>query len=278
VRRRTVIAALGLWPVSGLSAGVAADGALAPEIARILQAGELRVAMYRGDFPPFFARAADGGLQGFDIALVAELCASLGVAPSYRRSATTWDAVVEQVVAGAADIAMGALSRTMRRGLRVAFTAPYALLRQGVLVDRLRVAQLGIEHALPQALDRPDVTIAVRRGTSFVEFLRLALPAARPDPVGAWDDGVQAVLDGRAAGTIGNEIEAMRTFRDHPEHGLRLRFVALDQPDPLAIAVNWRDTQLLRWLDLYLAEAEARGFLPALRRRYLPGAAAQAAP
>jgi ABC-type amino acid transport substrate-binding protein len=246
-----------------------ADPVLAPDMARILAAGELRIATYAGEFPPFFSTAGDGSLVGLDVELARDLAAKLGVRPTFVRTANTWDESVELVFRGEADVGISALSRTLARARRVAFTRPYLTLHQTLLVNRLRAKTRDSTARGPEGLDRADARVGALAGTSFVEFLQLTFPAARRRTYERWEAGVASLLDGGIDALMGDEITTRRTLADHPEYGLRLRLVVLARPDPIVIAVHWRDRQLLHWLNLYLEMAAERGFLEELQRRYL---------
>src|ERR1700677_1456043 len=93
---------------------------LAPEFARIVSRGELVVAVLGVDQPPFFEQH-EGVLSGIDIDIAKELAAKLGVKVSFNRGANTFDAVVDLLASGQADLAVSKLSRTLSRAEIISF-------------------------------------------------------------------------------------------------------------------------------------------------------------
>src|SRR5690349_21980735 len=85
---------------------------LAPEFARIVNRGELVVAMLGVDQPPFF-ETRNGRLQGIDVDIANEMAAKLGVQVRFNRDAKTFDGVVSLLANGDADLAISKLSRTL---------------------------------------------------------------------------------------------------------------------------------------------------------------------
>jgi ABC-type amino acid transport substrate-binding protein len=241
-----------------------------PDLARLRRAGEIRIAMYAGEFPPFFATGPDGEPVGLDADLARDIAARLGVRPRFLRTAASWDATVAMVQRGEADIAVSALSRTLGRAERIAFSPPYATLHQVLLLNRLSAAQLGAEREPHGSLDRPEARIGALAGTAFVEFLRGAFPNATARVVERWDEGVADLIEGRIDALLGDEINTAATLRQRPDYGLLLRPVVLPQPDRLAVAVGWQDLHLRYWLELYVATAQESGFLDRLLARYRP--------
>ena len=99
---------------------------LAPDIARIVNRGELVVAILAQDTPPFVYEK-EGDLRGVDIDLVREIGKQLKVPVRFDRTAKTYDGVVELVANGQADMAVSKLARTLKRAQTVLFSEPYML-------------------------------------------------------------------------------------------------------------------------------------------------------
>ena len=82
------------------------------DIARIVARGTLVVAMRAEDTPPFFYQR-DGQLQGVEVEMARALARELGVALRVDRSPTSFNAVVDAVARGQADLGLSKLSRTL---------------------------------------------------------------------------------------------------------------------------------------------------------------------
>ena len=91
---------------------------LAPEFARIIERGELVVAVLGVDQPPFFEERF-GQLTGLDITLAGDIAKKLGVKVRFNRDAKTFDDVVSLLAKGQADLAVSKLSRTLPRAQEI---------------------------------------------------------------------------------------------------------------------------------------------------------------
>ena len=87
---------------------------LAPDIARIVNRGELVVAMYRVDQPPFFY-VKGGELMGIEVDLAKAIAKELKVSVRFDRSPATFNEVVDVVARQDADLGISKLSRTLAR-------------------------------------------------------------------------------------------------------------------------------------------------------------------
>jgi len=247
----------------------AADGG----IARIRAQGQLTVAIFNEDVPPFFYLDA-GRLAGIDPWLSGDIAAKLGVALRFDRAARTFDALVDEVAEGRADIAVSLLSDTLDRAMKVQFSAPYVEVRQFLLINRLKLGSLGrgrpADTPVPAILDAPAARIGVIAGTSYVGFLAEDFPAAEKVEFDQWSDMLEAVKAGELAALMYDEIEIGNWRLADPAGALTLRPYLLEgRPDTIAIAIRREDDDLKDWVDLYLEKLRNNGELDALLKRYL---------
>lgn len=253
-----------------LAVDLARAADLPPDMARILGSGELRVAMHREDQPPFFATGPKGELDGLDVALAQDIAAKLGLRVRFVRQAETFDGVVDAVARGEADVAVSVLSRTLPRAQRVRFTTPYAELRQALLLSRLRTAPLRLDDDPASGLNRPGVRVGAVVGSAYVGFAREGFPAAETVLCETWDAAIADLLAGQVHAVLYDDVEVRAWQKAHPEQSLYVKAVVLaGRPDPIAMAVHWRDTHWLAWLNLYLRTAADNGALARMQRRYL---------
>ncbi len=102
------------------------------DIASIRSAGVLRVAITNFDLPGF--RTRDGQvLSGPEVDLAHQIAVILGVTIRFVDTASSFDTVIDDIVAGRADIGISKLSQTYTRMLRVRFSNPYVTLRHSLL-------------------------------------------------------------------------------------------------------------------------------------------------
>lgn len=223
-----------------------ADGRLmAPDIARIVARGELVVAMFKADSPPFYTEK-NGVLSGIDVDLARSIGKELGVPVRFDRSGASIDGVVELVGVGQADIAIGRLGRTLRRSQMVLFSTPYMLLGHAMLINRVRFAEMAGERPLKQVMRDFKGQIGVIAHTSWEEFARRHFPQATVKPYPTWPALVDAVSRGEVAGAYRDELEVRAVLERDPRLALTLRTVTFsDAQSVLSVMVGVRDTTLL---------------------------------
>ncbi len=246
------------------------------DLRRICERGELRVARFRGERPPFFYRQGDGWV-GFDVDLGRDLAQRLGVAYREVLSPASFDAVVELVAAGGADVGLSKLSATLERALRVRFSRPYLTVYQALVVNRLSAPARSDPF---QALDAEGVAIGAIEGSSYIGFARESFgraevrPYADSDFAGMMGDVVSRRIDA----VLLDSARADTWRRGHRESLIQVRTtVDRQRRDPLAIAVAAGDAHLLAWIDLYLETIRADGSAEVLYRKWFgEGGEAQA--
>jgi polar amino acid transport system substrate-binding protein len=230
---------------------------LPADMQRIRDRGKLVVAVLGVDNPPFFMELADGQLGGLDIELAHALADQLGVDLELNRSAQTFDEVVDQVYNLEADLAISKISRTLARGQRVRFSQPYLAMRQGLLVNRLQLAQQSQNRRTSEAIRTLAGRVGVIQNSSYVGFLNQKFPQATVVEMPTWDDAVQAVTRGEILAAYRDELEVKKVMLLQPDASLNLQTVALtDTQDQLAMVLPWDSNHLLSWVDLYLSTQE----------------------
>ncbi|MEM7770199.1 MAG: ABC transporter substrate-binding protein [Cyanobacteria bacterium P01_E01_bin.6] len=239
-----------------LPANAASDvetAAMPPDIQRIIDRGSLIVALLDTDNPPFFMAGEGDRLDGLDVKLATDLAHGLGVRLEFNRSATTFNEVVDTVFNHHADIAISKISRTMSRIQRVRFSDPYLRMRQGLLVNRLRLAQQTNGRSVPETIRALQGQVGVIEGSSYVGFLNQKFPDATVVEYPTWDDTVDAVARGEVLAAYRDELEIKKVVRSSPNAALQMETIALtDTEDPIAMVLPWNSTHLLAMVNQYL--------------------------
>lgn len=226
---------------------------LAPDIQRIKDRGVLLISMYQRDNPPFYAMDARGQMSGFDVEIMRSFARRLGVRPVFVRAGFTFDAVVDMVARGEADVAISKISRTFPRAMRVAYTKPYLKLRQALLVNRLQLAQVSNGREAEDTIRTLRGKVGVLAGSSYEQFAHQKFPNAEIVGYPDWPRLVQAVSKGDVTAAFRDEVEIKKIIKAQPEILFTLRTVVLtDTVDPIAVAVNPQDTTLLTLLNIHL--------------------------
>lgn len=233
-----------------------ADGRLlAPDIARIINRGELVVSMMSSDNPPFFSNNKKGELVGTDVDLSKLIAKELGVPVRFDRSAKTFDAVAEVVAAGQADLGISRLARTLKRGQMVHFSSTYMRLGHALLINRIRFAELAGDRPVAQVVRNFTGTISVIANSSWEEFGRRNFPNAKLVPFPTWAEAVNAAKTGMVVAAYRDEMEVMQFVNNDPSLALTLRTVTFnDLESPLSAMVGVRDLTLLSFVNEVIAQ------------------------
>jgi polar amino acid transport system substrate-binding protein len=232
---------------------VPGGGRAAPDIARILNRGELIVAMVATDTPPFFSEV-NGVMVGIDIDLVNEIAAELKVPVRYERSAKTFNQVVEVVADGKADFGISKLARTLARAKMVNYTIPYMGIKHALLVNRLAFAKIAKDRPAPQVIREFNGTLGVLAGASWEEFARKNFPKAEMVRFKTWELAVEAVKQGKIVAAYRDEFEVNTVFQEDPKLTLTLRTITFnDLESSLAMPVGINDRALLGFLNEFIS-------------------------
>ncbi|MDX1502735.1 MAG: ABC transporter substrate-binding protein [Thermoanaerobaculia bacterium] len=243
----------------------ACDGIRPVDLRSICERGELRVARYRGQRPPFFFER-DGRWVGFDVDLGRDIATRLGVEYREIPTAPSFDAVVDRVAEGSADLGLSKLSATLARATRVRFSRPYLTVYQALLVNRLS-APAGADPF--RALDAAGTGIGALDGSAYVGYARASFRAAEVRPYSDFSAMMDDVVAGRLDAALMDSARANTWRRRNREKLVQVRSrVDKSRRDPLAIAVSWDKTHLLAWIDLYLDGIEADGTAERLYRKW----------
>lgn len=246
-------------------------GAMPPDIVRIKQRGELVVAMYYEDVPLFCTRNNNNELVGIDIEIARSIAEKLGVKLTLNRNSKTFDEIVQTVASRKADIGLSSLSDTLERATTVSFTTPYWSLRQALLINRLKLSAYK-DHPdfkkIESLLNQPGIEIGVLKGSSYVDFAKKIFPLATIISYETIAEGIENTKKAKLLAFLYDEVEVMNWNNVHPEDSLFLKSDFLTQTeDTLAIAVNWQDSHLLSWLNLFIQQSKIN-FLKELKSKY----------
>ncbi|MGC1308574.1 MAG: transporter substrate-binding domain-containing protein [Phormidesmis sp.] len=242
---------------------------LPPDIQRIIDRKILVVSLLDEDNPPFFMLGKDGQLDGSDVRMAREIAAALDVEIEFRRSAKTFNEVVDDVYALNADLAISKISRTLKRAKRTRFSEPYLNLRQGLLVNRLQLAQVSRGSNMVEMIRDLEGKIGVIKGSSYAGFVEQKFPKATVVRYSTWDDVVEAVTSGAVLAAYRDELEVKKIVLSRPNSALQFQTIALtDTQDALSIVLPWDSNHLLSFVNQYLSTAELIDTTDGLLKEY----------
>jgi polar amino acid transport system substrate-binding protein len=235
------------------------DGRLvAPDIGRIINRGELVVALVAMDTPPFFY-VKNEELVGLEIDLAKDIAKELKVNVRFDRTAKTFNEVVDIVSRQEADLGISKLSSTLMRAQKVHFSTPYLTLNHGFILNRVSFAEYARDRTLPVAIRQFKGKIGVIAKSAFADYGRRYFPNAEVKEFASWAEVLKAVEKGEIMAAYRDEFEVKRVLRADPTASLTLRTVTFkDLDDPLGIAVGLTDDTLLDYVNLYLNQSNKK--------------------
>jgi ABC-type amino acid transport substrate-binding protein len=236
------------------------EPAVFPDIQRILDAGVVRVAMRSEDAPPMIMTAKDGRPVGSEPDIARDLASKLGVEVAFIRTADTYDGVVDVVARTEADIAVSYLTGGVRRGQYVFFSRPYVRQSGRLFYNRARFAELRRDYGIEDLRSIDDIPVApqlevgVIAGSVYETKLERDFPKSPLRRFESLDAMMAAVRRGEIFAGLNGGLQLDYFMRRNPATAI---YVAIDpdirQPDDIRIAVRPDAPNLLRWVDLYLA-------------------------
>ena len=253
-RRSLVLAAAAFVALAGLAE------AAESRLKRILDSGVLRVGT-TGDWNPMTMRdPASNSYKGYDIDMLTEMAADLGVRVEFV--AADWKTLVQGIQADKYDIT-GSASLSPARAKVAGFSDPYFELATVPLTLKKNVGRFK-DWA---DLDKPDVTIAATLGTVQEQQVKQFFPNAKHKIVEAPARDFQEVLAGRADAHITSNVEAATLVERYPE----MMIVPVAAPrarTPIAMMLPQDDQIWINWVNHWIRLKRARGFFDELALKW----------
>lgn len=259
--RRTLFAAGGGGLLIAQAQAVATPAQAQDAPKPIVSDNKLRIAMPAFASDPFFP--ADGsGDKGIDMDLARGIAAELGVEPVFDRSAVTFDGMVQKLTSGQADLAIGKLSRTLKRGRSILYSRPYAMLHQGLLANRVNLARVTQGKPPEQIIRDFSGELGVIEGSSFATYAATTFPHATIQRFAGWNTVIDAIRNGTIDLAYRDDFEIKKLMVDDPSMTVVARSITLtDKVDTIAVGVSPANPHLAAFVDLYLDLARGQQVL-----------------
>ena len=230
--------------------------------ARIQTERVLRVAT-DASYPPFSAVSVEGEVFGFEVDLAHALGAHWGVDVAFEN--ITFDALLGAVISKRDDVAISALVPQPGKLDEVAFTRPYFVGGQVVVI---RAEDGGRWKPDEYGVWASGLTLCVEYGSGGDALARrwargVANVTLLPKPTAL--EALEALAANACHAAIIEAVTAYDFLIGHPALVLSGPTFA---PEPYTIAVNVHSSRLFAELETALQALEADGTLPALRRKW----------
>jgi polar amino acid transport system substrate-binding protein len=223
-----------------LVAGMVAP-ATAGMIDDIRQRGVVRIGVSLGGEPIGF-RDEQNNPVGYDVDVAKMLAEKLGVPVEF--SDVSGDARVSMLVSGQLDIVVANTSATLERAKSVSFSIPYNRAGMRVIVRK--------DAGITSLEELAGKSVVVGRGTTGEAFLKKAVPAASLVYVDNFSpDGVLQLQQGRVQAAI--EDSSLLDYLAAKDENL-VTLAGLYSNDPIGIAVAQGDSEMVRWLDMFVSD------------------------
>ena len=247
----TAIVILGVSHVTFAGGGARQDLARESTLETILQRGVIKVGF--DTFKPWAMKDKKGDFIGFEIEVARKLATDMGVKIEFVP--TQWSGIVGALLTGKFDIIIGGMSITPERNLKVNFSIPYEFSGMSIVANK----KFGTMSSLRE-FNSPDVTVAVRLGTTAAEAVKNFLPLANKKFFDEESQTIQELLNGRVNALVASDPLPADQVKANPES----LYLPLDEPftkEPIGFAVRKGDPDFLNWLDNWIRVESAKGWL-----------------
>jgi cyclohexadienyl dehydratase len=241
----------------GLAVGFAASVMAAPVVAQsalneILSQGVLKVGT-TGDWNPMSVRdPATNSYVGYDIDIMTELAADLGV--TLEMVPTDWKTLVNGVVAGNYHMT-GSASISPARMKAAGFSHSYTAVEMFPFTtdDKL------VNFDGWESINQPGVKVATTLGTSFEKMVKEWFPDAEIIVVEAPARGFQEVLSGRADVFVTSNIEGSELLQKFP-NVRQIEVSEAREPTPIAMLLPQTDQVWINYVNSWIELKKTQGF------------------
>jgi ABC-type amino acid transport substrate-binding protein len=243
---------IGLYSLPAVAQPTSPSG-LARDLQSIVDAKVLRVAVTRFDLPSFHVRGPDGALLGPEIDMAQQIGRALGVRVEFVDNAESFDAVVDFVALGRADIGISKLSQTYNRLKRVRFSEPYVTLRHALLFNRVAIARAAAGRPPAAVLQKYKGRLGVIAGSAYVDFAHRNFPDAPLVEARNWDGAIASLLGAQVDALYRDEFEIRRVLKNKPALNVQLGSAAIvDQNALLSIAICDTCAKLQQFINYHI--------------------------
>lgn len=236
------------------------------------------IVSFTPDSPPFCVGKKE--TKGFNYALAEIISRTLGI--KLQCKILKLHEQIPSLLKGEIDIIMAPLTRTAKRGVKVAFTKPYYHVTQGVLLRRGYLfipKENAIERQfIGKKLENffhlrylKNLSIAVKQGSSNETLCRWMLPeTTKIKTCRTNEEAVAALLAKESIAMVADHTYINVWLAMHPEHHLDVSAVTgTSTQDGLAMAIRKEDADFLAWLNLLIDEISGNGMLENLKNNYI---------
>jgi len=221
-------------------------------VEQVLKRGVLRVGM--STFVPWAMKDKTGNLIGFEIDVASRLAKDMGIKVEFVP--TKWAGIIPALITGKFDVIIGGMGILPQRNLKVNFSIPYDYTGMSMVAHK----ELAKGFSGTEAFNRPEVTLAVRLGSTAVTAAQKHMPHAQ---LRMFDDETQAyqeLINGRVHGVVGSAPTPAFYALKYPDT-LFLPLVETFTKEPIGFAVRKGDFDSLNFFNHWITVVASEGWL-----------------
>lgn len=239
-------------------------------IENITKRGFMTVGITATDQPPFYFENKNGTLKGIDIDIANEIANKLEVALKINRDATTFNDLIPLVQNRIIDLAVSKLSKTVSRSARVLYSTPYLVFRQGMLVNRVKLARISNNDLKTKSFIKSfNSSLGVIKNSSYERYAKVNFPDAEIIPYDTWELAVAAIKSNEIFAIYRDELEITKIIVEDPQTNLTLKsLVFSDQKDPIAIATHPEEVLFVQFINTVLDNIDINSNIEFLIKKY----------
>jgi polar amino acid transport system substrate-binding protein len=222
--------------------------------------GKLVVAMDVG-YDPFEVLSPEGKPVGYDVDVVNEVAADLGVQVELQN--TAWDGIIPTLQTGKVDAIFSGMSITEERRRAVAFSDPYYAVGQVVVKKKGDGRIKGFKD-----LDDAQMRVATQQGTTGEQAIVRFMPKAQLMQFAKTDEACVALSQGKCDAVVFDHPFLIKyvTLQSTDLEGLWEPFTSED----IAAAVRMDSQKLLDAINRTIARLKQSGKLAELQAKWFP--------
>ena len=233
----------------GLTVSAATAQGLPPLPDAVRKAGVIRIGV-KCDSPPFGASGPDGKPVGIEVEMAKKIGEfAFGSEKGAELSCVTSEARIPSLNGGKIDLILATLGRFPAREEVIDFSNIYFWGTSNVLVPK--------DSAVKSLADLKDKSILIVKGGSQIKWMRENIPGISFVQLNTTADSIQALLQGRADGFVGDGGLAYTLAANYPQ--LRVIEEGVD-PGVNGVGLRKGEKELKAFVDAALDKLRADGF------------------
>ncbi|NLZ16126.1 MAG: transporter substrate-binding domain-containing protein [Desulfobulbaceae bacterium] len=219
-------------------------------IEQIIKRGTIRVGL--DVFVPWAMKDKKGELIGFEVDVARKLAEDAGL--KLELVPTEWSGIIPALLAGKFDMIIGGMTVTAERNLKVNFSDAYYFTGQGLLANKKMTENMALSD-----FNDTKITLAARMGSTAALTAKKVFPNATLRLFDTEPAAVQEVRNGRVHAMVAGQPLPAQQALASPD--VLVAYPDMLMQEPIAIALRKGDVDTLNFLNNWIVQAQASGWI-----------------